>query len=128
MTVRFLSRDEVEAFHAVQLGRFGGATGLRDPGLLASALAQPEATFDGEFLHPDVPSMAAAYLFHIVQNQPFMDGNRRTGLLAALVFLELNGLPLPGAQLYETVMAVAQGDLSKAQLAARLRALVAAGP
>jgi death-on-curing protein len=123
MTPKFLVLEEVLAFHAEQLARFGGGTGIRDRGLLESALAQPEATFGGEFLHEDLAAMAAAYLFHIVQDRPFVDGNKRTGLLAALVFLDLNGAPIdaPRAELHDVVIGVASGTVSKAQLGTWLR-------
>lgn len=90
----FLDFEDVLELHTLQLARYGGAEGVRDQGLLESALAQPLATFDGEFVHADLFAMAAAYLFHIVRNHPFMDGNKRTGLLAALVFLDLNGISI----------------------------------
>ncbi|HYQ81440.1 MAG TPA: Fic family protein, partial [Anaeromyxobacteraceae bacterium] len=72
----FLTLDEVLALHADQIGRYGGSPGLRDLGLLESALAAPRATFGGEHLHGSLPEMAAAYLFHLVRNHPFVDGNK----------------------------------------------------
>ena len=69
------------------MARYGGLPGLRDEGLLESAVAQAVATFGGEYLHNDIFQMAAAYLFHIVQNHPFVDGNKRAGAAAAVVFL-----------------------------------------
>jgi death-on-curing protein len=79
VTVRFLGVEEVIGIHARQLSEFGGGEGIRDQGLLASAIAQPEASFAGEYLHQDLYEMAAAYLFHLVQNHPFVDGNKRVG-------------------------------------------------
>ena len=87
----FLTLDEVLGIHADQIRRYGGSSGLRDLGLLQSALAMPETTFEGEFLHGTVFEMAAAYLFHVARNHPFVDGNKRTALMCALVFLGLNG-------------------------------------
>jgi death-on-curing protein len=86
---------------------------------LQSALGTPETTFEGEYLHTDVFEMAAAYLFHIARNHPFVDGNERTGLMAALVFLGLNDLELvvDPAALYELVTGVATGTVAKAQIA-----------
>ncbi|HEY3352160.1 MAG TPA: Fic family protein [Polyangia bacterium] len=84
----FLSVEEALFLHEEQLARYGGAGGVRDLGLLESAMATPQATFDGRFVHADLFAMAAAYAFHIAQNQPFVDGNKRTGLAAALVFLD----------------------------------------
>jgi death-on-curing protein len=90
---RFLLIETVLALHAEQIGVFGGMHGTRDRGLLESALAQPEATFEGEYLHLSLHEMAAAYLYHVVRNHPFLDGNKRTGYVAALVFLAVNGAP-----------------------------------
>jgi death-on-curing protein len=119
----FLDIEDVLELHALQLARYGGADGVRDRGLLESALAQAQATFDGEFVHPDLFAMAAAYLFHVVQNHPFVDGNKGTGLLAALVFLDVNGISItrgsPG--LYELTLGVAEGRVTKTTAAETLR-------
>lgn len=116
MEPTFLTREEVLAIHLDQIRRYGGDHALRDPVLLDSAIAQPHATFHGTFLHRDLHEMAAAYLFHIVQNHPFADGNKRTGAVAAIVFLELNGLELTATweELVDLVLAVASGSLDKA--------------
>src|SRR5439155_18743016 len=90
MAPTFLSLDEVLEIHCDQLARYGGAAGIRDLGLLQSALAQPQAAFGGQYLHADLFEMAAAYLFHVVRNHPFIDGNKRVGAVAAIVFLRLN--------------------------------------
>ena len=87
----FLTAEEVLAFHADQIREFGGSEGIRDEGGLDSAVAQAKATFDGEYLHKGVFEMAAAYAFHIAENQPFLDGSKRTALNAAIAFLGLNG-------------------------------------
>ena len=87
----FLNLGEVLEIHRDQIVRYGGLPGLRDLDLLKSAVAMSQATFDGTFLHTDIFEMAAAYLFHIVGNHPFLDGNKRVGAVACLVFLELNG-------------------------------------
>ena len=78
----------VLAIHARQIEKFGGTPGLRDEGLLDSALAQPQATFDQQWLHPTIPEQAAAYLYHLAMNHPFVDGNKRTALeiLSNLVY------------------------------------------
>jgi death-on-curing protein len=124
MSPRFLSVEIVLAYHEEQLALFGGAAGVRDRGLLESALAQPAASFGGEYLHRDLHAMAAAYLFHIVRNHPFVDGNKRTGYIAALAFLELNGIPAPfTTAMYEVTVSVARGELAKEALARRLREL-----
>jgi death-on-curing protein len=81
----FLDLEEVLEFHAGQLALYGGREGIRDQGLLESALAQPSSTMFGNYLHEDMPAMAAAYLFHIAENQPFIDGNKRTALMASSI-------------------------------------------
>jgi death-on-curing protein len=88
----FIDVDDVIELHATRLDRFGGASGLRDRGLLESAVAQPQSSFGGQFAHEALYAMAAAYLFHIARNHPFVAGNKRAGLLAAVVFLDLNGI------------------------------------
>jgi death on curing protein len=121
----FLTVEDVLLLHEEQLAGYGGAAGVRDPGSLDSAVATPSVTFDGQFVHEDIFAMAAAYAFHIAENQPFVDGNKRTGLAAALVFLDLNGVTVadPQGQLYEAMMALADGRLDKQGLAALLRDL-----
>ena len=86
----FLTLDEVLEIHQQQIDRYGGAPGIRDQGTLESALAQPLTSFDGHYLHASIPAMAAAYLFHICRNHPFLDGNKRAGANAAITFLLLN--------------------------------------
>ena len=93
----FLTLDEVLEIHAQQIELYGGSDGVRDPAGLESAVATPMATFGGEFLHSTIPSMAAAYLFHICQNHAFVDGNKRTGANAAITFLLINDWE-PGLQ------------------------------
>ena len=121
----FLSTEDVLALHEAQMKRFGGAPGLRSYALLDSAVAQACASFDGVFLHEDVYAMAAAYLFHIVRNHAFVDGNKRAGLLSALVFLDMNGATLngPAPELYDLTMRVAAGELDKHEVAQVLRML-----
>ena len=115
----FLTLEEVLSLHADQIERYGGTPGLRDPGLLSSALAMPQASFTGKFLHATVNEMAAAYLFHLTQDHPFVDGNKRIGLAAALAFLGLNDLELRSDDddVFDLVMGVAQGLRSKAEIA-----------
>jgi death on curing protein len=84
---RFLKLSEILLAHEIQIARFGGMGGIRDEGLLESALAQPEATFNGELLHSTIHDQAAAYLYHIAKNHPFVDGNKRTAFAAMDVFL-----------------------------------------
>lgn len=115
MSPEFLTMEDVLVIHELQLDRYGGGDGLRDRGLLESALAQARATFGGEFVHDGLFAMAAAYLFHIVSNHPFVDGNKRTGLLAALVFLDLNGIVIEreSKMLHDLTMDVAKGRADK---------------
>lgn len=119
----FLRVDDVLQIHQDQIERYGGSPDLRDPGLLTSAVDTPRATFDGSNLHGDLFEMAAAYLFHIVRNHPFVDGNKRTGAAAALVFLDLNGIEMDidDAELVDHVLAIAEGKVPKAEVAAFLR-------
>jgi death on curing protein len=125
MTFDFLSTEDALQVHAQQLSRFGGAEGLRDKSLLESALAEPQASFGGKYLYGTVYEMAAAYLFHIVSNHPFIDGNKRGGLLCALTFLEINGIEVddPNGSLYDLTYGVAEGKIEKAKIAKHLEAL-----
>ena len=125
MKPEFVKLDDALEIHRLQLIRYGGSSGIRDQGLLESALAQPMVTFDGEFVHANLFSMAAAYLFHIVKNHAFVDGNKRTGLLAALVFLDINGVAInhSSENLYDLTMAVAEGRIGKEEVAESLLAM-----
>ena len=127
MIPEFLNIEDVLEIHTMQLARYGGGDGLRDQSLLESALAQPQATFGGEFVHDGLFAMAAAYLFHITSNHPFIDGNKRTGLLSALVFLDLNGIAIEreSEKLYDLTMAVAEGRADKDEIAATLARVAA---
>ncbi|MBF2049762.1 MAG: type II toxin-antitoxin system death-on-curing family toxin [Elainella sp. C42_A2020_010] len=128
-TPRFISSDEVEKIHADQIASFGGTPGIRDPGLLESALAQPQASFGGQLLHPTIAEQAAAYLFHLAMNHPFIDGNKRTAFAVMDTFLRLNGysLDLADQQAYELVMQVVEGGLDKTALSLRLQSALGLG-
>ena len=119
MKVRFLELDEVIALHADQVERYGGARGIRDLALLESAVASPAASFGGGYLHATLPEMAAAYLFHLAQNHPFVDGNKRAGAAAMILFIYLNDhdVELDEDELVEVTMGVASGKTSKAEVA-----------
>ncbi len=123
MTPVFLELDDLLKIHEDQVARYGGGLGVRDMGGLESALAMPRAGFGGQYFHADLAEMAAAYLFHIVSNHPFVDGNKRTGTMAAYVFLGLNGLDLMAPQKpFETlILSVAKGESDKKRLAEFLR-------
>lgn len=119
----FLTLDEVLEIHRQQIERYGGSEGIRDAAGLESAVATPRATFGGEFLHATVPAMAAAYLFHLCQNHPFVDGNKRVGANAAIAFLLMNGWEptFEEDELVDVVLRVATGKLKKAELIALFR-------
>ena len=118
-----LGLEEVLEIHHDQITRYGGTEGIRDLGLLQSALSMPQAGAGNQYFHADLFEMAAAYLFHIVRNHPFVDGNKRTGVTAALVFLEMNGIQIRASDetLVQTVLAVAEGKLQKGALAGFFR-------
>lgn len=118
MTVRFLTMAQAIAAHAHVLELYGGSDGLRDEGRLRSALAQPQQSFAGEYLHRTLPEMAAAYLYYISEGQPFVDGNKRTGVLCAVSFAFHNNCVVVGGQveLAELVVDIAERRLSKADL------------
>jgi death on curing protein len=120
----FLTLDEALALHADQIARYGGSLGVRDRGLLESALATPKAAVGGQFLHPTLAEMASAYLFHVVNNRPFVDGNERAGLMCAIAFLGLNDhvLTVKPDALYDMVMSVAAGRADKADVSVFLAA------
>jgi death-on-curing protein len=120
----FLTLDEVIAIHQDQIARYGGSEGVRDWGLLQSAVAMPAATFGGQFVHADLCEMAAACLFHLVQNHPFIDGNKRVGAVAAYVFLALNHrrLTTDNSTYAELVLSVARGETPKSAVTDFFRA------
>jgi death on curing protein len=105
--------------HCDQIERYGGTFGVRDVTLLKSALAAPQSGLGDQYLHGDLFEMASVYLFHVVQNHPFLDGNNRVGIAAALTLLELNGVEtkIPNQALVATVLAVAQCKMEKSALA-----------
>ena len=121
----FLTLAEVIVVHADQICRYGGREGLRDFRLLESALAQPEASFAQEWLHKDLFEMAAAYAYHICQNHPFFDGNKRTALACALVFLKINGVTVsdPKSSLKGAMLRVAAGKMDGQECAGLLKRL-----
>lgn len=112
------------AIHDRQLAEHGGELGVRDAVLLQSALAKPRNLFEYELHAVDLPRLAAAYLFGVVNNHPFVDGNKRTGYVVCSVFLRLNGqrLAAPLPELYKMVMAAASGEIDEEEIAQFLRA------
>ncbi len=123
--IRFLNRANVIAIHADTISQEGGAPGIRDVGLLDSAIAMPQQRWAGTVLHPGLAAKAAAYLYHITANHAFIDGNKRTGALAALVFLDLNGIVVNDLPLQEELervtLEVASGSMSKEELTVWMR-------
>lgn len=115
----FLTLDDILESHQNQIDTYGGSHGIRDIRLLESAIAQPEASFGGQYLHTDVFEMAAAYLYHLVMNHPFVDGNKRVGLEAALIFLEINDATLNASDeaLVDLVLKTIAGELGKKDIA-----------
>jgi death on curing protein len=120
---RFLDLAEVLEIHVDQIERYGGTAGVRDLPLLLSALAMPTAGVRGVYVHGTLFEIAAAYLFHIAKNHPFLDGNKRTALASALTFLDLNGLRVgPSAdELVTLVEGVVAGRVSKSWVSVWLR-------
>jgi len=100
-----LSIDVIREIHAEVIKQFGGLKGVRDENLLASAVLTPQSSFGGKSPYSDIVEIAAAYLFYICKNHPFLDGNKRTAMMAAIVFLRLNGIePLPDSAEWEKLM------------------------
>ena len=123
--IHFLSVDEVISIQAETAAIEGGDSGLRDAGLLESAVAMPMASYGGHYLHPDVPAMAAAYLFHICQANAFVDGNKRTAVLAMIVFIRANHWEINASrkELLDITLQVAQSTISKDDLIQWVRSM-----
>jgi death-on-curing protein len=112
--------------HGAVLAAHGGAPGVRDQGLLESAVAAPQATYGGESAFADMAEIAAAYLFYLCRNHAFIDGNKRTAMTAAIVFLRLNSIePAKDSSAWEElVLEVAASKLDREQTHARLKSLL----
>ena len=119
----FLDIEQVLRLHRSMIEHYGGAKGVRDVGLLHSAIAMPQACYSGDYLHKDLFEMAAAYLYHIVQNHPFLDGNKRVGAAAAIVFLAMNDVTVEADEdgLAALTLSVAAGETGNAEIAAFFR-------
>jgi death-on-curing protein len=120
---KFFTVEQVIEIHDAFLEDHGGLPGIRDKGLLISAIEMPRTSMFGEFLHKTIHGKAAAYLFHIVQNHPFNDGNKRTGALTTILFLEENGIKITFSEkdYEEFVINVAQGYKNKESIAYLLK-------
>jgi death on curing protein len=119
MDLYFLTVEDVLEIHADQIKHYGGKMGIRDQNLLLSAIAQPPSIFNGQYLHKSLHDKAAAYLFHICQNHPFIDGNKRVALVSMLVFLDLNGESIEYEEeaLEDLTLSVASGKMKKERIA-----------
>lgn len=118
--VLFLDVDEVVAIHARSIDKYGGSHGIRDYGLVESAVLAPQQTFGGEQLYPTIGAMAAAYWHGLVMNHAFVDGNKRIGLRVAVIFLAVNGycLTQSSSEVEDVTMRLAQGEVSREELTA----------
>ena len=116
--IKFLTLSEVLLILEDQIRNYGGAYGVRDLNLLSSAIYMPESSFDGKYLHESIPAMAAAYAYHLCQNHPFIDGNKRVALTSSLVFLDINGYEFNCTEeiLYNEIINVAKGEIKKGEL------------
>jgi death-on-curing protein len=124
-----LTVEIVRDINAEAIARFGGSVGVRDSALLESAVAAPQASFAGRSPYRDLPEVAAAYLYYLCRNHPFIDGNKRAALGACVVFLRLNGIePSPdGPEWEELVLAIASGNLDREQATNAFRELLPSG-
>jgi len=116
--IKFLTLSEIMLILEDQIRNYGGIYGVRDIKLLGSAIYMPEASFSGNYLHESIPAMAAAYAYHLCQNHPFLDGNKRVALASSLVFLDINGYEFncKDEMLYNKIMDLAKGELKKEEL------------
>lgn len=123
MATHFIPNRIVATIHSDLLQRYGGRPGLRDAGLLDSALAQPKMTVGGKFVHRTVFDKAAAYGFHVCRNHPFVDGNKRVAFVLMDMFLQKNGWEIVAAEeaAYSMMMSLAEGKLPKTQLSRWLK-------
>lgn len=126
---RFLTVEEVLHLHRRLIEDMGGEHGLLNPAALESAVAQPAMTAFGQLLHPTLLDQAAAYLFHLVANHPFCDGNKRIGLHATMVFLDTNGATIGGTpdEWYELTMGIATSAITKRELLRQMAPFVQRG-
>ena len=121
-----LTVEIVREIHAAAIGNFGGSDGVREMALLESAVAAPQASFGGKSPYKDIPEMAAAYLFYLCKNHPFIDGNKRAALGACIVFLRLNGIEpkTDGPEWEALTLAVAGSMMDRDEATKRLRKLL----
>lgn len=118
MSFYYLSLENILAIHEEMIHSYGGRKGIREKNLLLSALEQPKCMFNGQYLNKTIFEKAASYLFHICKNHPFIDGNKRTALVSAFVFLDLNQYEVHASEeeFEELVMGVAEGSIKKSEV------------
>jgi death-on-curing protein len=123
MAVHFIPQEIVLTIHADLLQRYGGQPGVRDRGLLESALAQPKVTMGGRYAHRSIFAKAFAYGYHVCKNHPFVDGDKRVAFVLMDIFLQKNGWEIVASEeeAYSTMVALASGEFTKSQLASWLR-------
>ncbi|MBP1624204.1 MAG: Death-on-curing family protein [Acidobacteria bacterium] len=123
MEIEFLTLEDVLALHDELIQRYGGTPGLRDAGLLEAALAMPQAGFGSQYFHEFPPEMAAAYLFHLVRNHAFIDGNKRVALACAILFLKINRVSysITEEEAVELTLEAASGNVDKGAVTAFFR-------
>jgi death-on-curing protein len=127
--VKYLTVEEVYLLHERLIQRIGGSSGLRDPDLLASAVARPQASFGGEELYPDLWTKAAALMHSLIKNHPFVDGNKRTAVTATGIFLELNGhrLTASNEEMVRFAVQLAAEDAELVEIAAWVQSHASTG-
>jgi death-on-curing protein len=120
MEIAFLTLEDVLALHDELIQRYGGTPGLRDAGLLEAALAMPQAGFGGQYFHEFPHEMGAAYLFHLVRNHAFIDGNKRVALACAILFFKINRVPysITEEEAVKLTLAAASGQMDKGAVTA----------
>ena len=130
MAIKFVPEELVPDMHRNLIERYGGMHGIRDRGLLASALAQPKMTVGGKFVHRTIFDKASAYGYHLCANHAVIDGNKRIAFGVMYLFLERNGYELSATEqdAYQTMIAVAKGSMKKPALAAWLRSVSKRAP
>ncbi|MDR3550294.1 MAG: type II toxin-antitoxin system death-on-curing family toxin [Candidatus Babeliales bacterium] len=118
-SIEFVTLPEAMLLHKKTIDRFGGILGVRDLGLLESALMQPQMSMFDEYIYKDIFQMGSAYFYHIIKNHPFLDGNKRAGLLITLVFFQKNNMSIIAQQdeLYQVAMDTAASKMTKEELA-----------
>lgn len=122
---KFLSTEIVMLIHQNLINEFGGMHGIRDQGLLESAIYAPQATFDSKYLYKNIYEISAAYAYHIIKNHPFIDGNKRTGLMAAIMFLEYNNCSInfKPNELYNLGIKIATSTITVSEIAQILKSV-----